>query len=142
MPIPPPPSPPKGRIVPPYQSFPKMDKNAWIGAIVLIIVALIVTDCSMGKTRQCQGVVRQHEYQPGYWSGSGKDHTYHQPEYHLLVYVPSPEHAVNLDVSALNYLRYRDGAAILVSERCGRWTSYPWVKWLSSKSRQVASSTY
>lgn len=119
-----------------------MEFKEVIALLVLILIALIVTDCSVGKTRYCEGVVREHAYQPAYWSGSGKNSTHHSAEYHLLIWIAQPEHAVDLDVSLTNYTRYPDGAQVTVGERCGRVTGYPWLKWLAIKPGKPAQADY
>lgn len=118
-----------------------MSPRDWLLAAILLLIALGVTGCSMGSTRHCPGIVRQHVYQPAYYTqnchtdSKGKttcNQTRHPAEFRLLIYVPVPEHSASID-NQLMYLRYPDGASVSVGERCGRWTGIVYVDWIDDK---------
>lgn len=123
------------------------DHNFWITvSLVLLLIALFVTDCTTGHTRYCPGVIRQHVYKPSYWTtqchtdkdGKVSCHTvYHAEEFHLLVYIPDPEHLADLHINSILYGRYSDGAQVTVGEKRGHWSKITYSRWIAED--QVAT---
>lgn len=114
------------------------DKLAFIA--ILVVLALIVTDCSSGHKRFCPGVVRQHVYNPPYTTTSTDKHghghsTHHPAEYHLIVECEQPHHMANVDVSLFHYGTIDDQQAVVVGERVGRWSKIIYFKWIEKTQR-------
>jgi hypothetical protein len=118
------------------------DYRAWGGALLIALLIFAVVDCTSGKTRYCPGNVRQHIYHAPYVTQKcstdkeGKTHcttTYHPATYHLLVYIPKPEHARKVETTLLNYSRFENGASVVVGERLGRWTDLIYLDWIAAE---------